>query len=118
MTEVSKTGRNGILLQISGGRYFKAVPDGTSHFTTRLVGHNGVFSFREGTEESNASLVQKAGLEPHPNCVPYLAHVKSNKQCKVNAEFLLAGEINLIMNTPNKRKRIDIEDQKHRRGSC
>ncbi len=61
--EVSRIGKGDTLLHITGGRYFKTLSDGYDQFTTRLVGHNGVFSFRKGTEESNAILVQKAGLE-------------------------------------------------------
>ena len=94
---ISKTGKGNDRLQLSGARYFKVLPDGKNNFTTRLVGHNGVFTSFNGTENSNEDLVKKAGLQPHVNCSPYLAHVKANLQSKVRAEFILAKELDIVI---------------------
>ena len=71
--------------------------DGSNHFTTRLVSHNGVFTSFNGTESSNADLVEKAGLQAHINCSPYLSHVKANLQSKVRAEFKMVQELNIVV---------------------
>ena len=92
---ISKTGKGNERLQLSGARYFKAKPDGTNDFNTRLVSHNGVFTRFGGTEKSNFDMVKKAGLQPHVNCMPYLAHVKANLHSKVKAEFHLAQELSV-----------------------
>ena len=97
MLRISKTGKGNDRLQLSGARYFKVMPDGSNHFTTRLVSHNGVFTCFNGTESSNADLVKKAGLHPHVNCSPYLAHVKANAQSKIRAELKLAQELNIVV---------------------
>ena len=94
---VSKTGKGNDRLQLSGVRYFKVMSDGSNTFTTRLVSHNGVFTSFNGTESSNADLVKKAGLQPHVNCSPYLAHVKANLQSKVRAEFKMVQELNIVV---------------------
>ena len=73
------------------------MPDGSNHFTTRLVSHNRVFTSFNGTESSNADLVKKAGLKPHVNCSPYLAHVKANLQSKVRAVFKMVHELNIVV---------------------
>ena len=95
--QISKTGKGNNRLQLSGARYFKVMPDGSNHFTTRLVSHNGVFTSFNGTESSNTDLVKKAGLQPHVNCSPYLAHVKANAQSKIRAELKLAQELNIVV---------------------
>ena len=59
---LSKTGKGNDRLQLSGARYFKVLSDGKNNFTTRLVGHNGVFTSFDGKENSNEDLVKKAGL--------------------------------------------------------
>ena len=97
LLHVSKTGKGNERLQLSGVRYFKVMSDGTNNFTTRLVSHNCVFTSFNGTESSNADLVKKAGLQPHVNCSPYLAHVKANLQSKVRAEFKMAQELNIVV---------------------
>ena len=94
---ISKTGKGNDRLQLSGVRYFKIMSDGSNTFTTGLVSHNGVFTSFNGTESSNADLVKKAGLQPHVNCSPYLAHVKANLQSKVRAEFKMAQELNIVV---------------------
>ena len=94
---IFKTGKGNDCLQLSGARYFKVMPDGKNSFTTRLVSHNGVFTFFNGTENSNEDMVKKAGLQPHVNCSPYLAHVKANLQSKVRAEFILAQELDIVI---------------------
>ena len=94
---ISKTGKENDRLQLSGARYFKVMPAGKNNFTTRLVSHNGVFTSFNGTENSNEDLVKKAGLQPHVNCSPYLAHVKTNLQSKIRAEFILAQELDIVI---------------------
>ena len=97
LIEISKTGKGNDRLQLSGARYFKFMPDGSIHFTTRLVSHNGVFTSFNGTESSNADLVEKAGLQAHINCSPYLSHVKANLQSKVRAEFKMVQKLNITV---------------------
>ena len=97
LLHVSKTGKGNDRLQLSGARYFKVMPDGSNRFTTRLVSHNGVFTSFNGTESSNADLVEKAGLQAHINCSPYLSHVKANLQSKVRAEFKMVQELNIVV---------------------
>ena len=97
LLHVSKTGKGNDRLQLSGVRYFRVMVDGSKTFTTRLVSHNGVFTSFNGTEKSNADLVKKAGLHPHVNCSPYLAHVKANIQSKVGAEFKMVQELNIVL---------------------
>ena len=71
--------------------------DGSNHFTTRLVSHNGVFTFFNGTESFNADLVEKARLQAHINCSPYLSHVTANLQSKVKAEFKMVQKLNIVV---------------------
>ena len=97
LLHVSKTGKGNDRLQLSGARYFKVKPDGSNHFTTRLVSHNGLYTSFNGTESSNADLVEKAGLQAHINCSPYLSHVKANLQSKVRAEFKMVQELNIVV---------------------
>ena len=97
LLHVSKTGKGNDRLQLSGVRYFKVMSDGSNTFTTRLVSHNGVFTSFNGTESSNTDLVKNAGLQPHVNCSPYLAHVKANLQSKVRAEFKMVHELNIVL---------------------
>ena len=99
---VSKTGKGNDRLQLSGVRYFKVMSDGSNTFTTRLVSHNGVFTSFNGTKNSNADLVKKAGLQPHVNCSPYMAHVKANLQSKVRAEFKMVQELNIVVSQQKK----------------
>ena len=97
LLHISKTGKGNDCFQLSGARYFKVMPDGSNHFTTRLVSHNGVFTSLNGTESFNADLVEKAGLQAHINCLPYLSHVKANLQSKVRAEFKMVQELNVVV---------------------
>ena len=97
LLHVSKTGKGNDRLQLSGARYFKVKPDGTNNFTTRLVGHQGVYTSFSGTKTSNADLVEKAGLQSHANCSPYLAHVEANIKSKIRAEFKMAQELDIVL---------------------
>ncbi len=80
-TYTSSRGRNKIL-EVKGMRYFKSTEDGSSNFNTRLVANNGVYGRKEGNPEDNASLLVKAGLVEHENCIPYMASKTSNKRSK------------------------------------
>ena len=99
---VSKTGKGNDRLQLSGARYFKVKPNGTNNFTTRLVSLRGVYTSFNGTKTSNADLVEKAGLQSHVNCSPYLAHVQANLKSKIRAEFKMAQELGIVL--PNVQK--------------
>ena len=94
---ISKTGKGNDRLQLSGARYFKVKPDGTNNFTTRLVSTHGVYTSFNGTETSNADLVEKAGLQSHANCSPYLDHVQANLKSKIRAEFKMAQEQDIVL---------------------
>ena len=94
---ISKTGKGNDRLQLSGARYFKVKPGGTNNFTTRLVSTHGVYTSFNGTETSNANLVEKAGLQSHANCSPYLAHVQANLKSKIRAEFKMAQELDIVL---------------------
>ena len=50
-----------------------------------------------GTETSNADLVEKAGLQSHANCSSYLAHVQANLKSKLRAEFKMAQELDIVL---------------------
>ena len=50
-----------------------------------------------GTKTSNADLVEKAGLQSHANCSPYLAHVQANLKSKIRAEFKMAQELDIVL---------------------
>ena len=50
----------------------------------------GIYSWYEGSKEDNAFLLEKAGLVAHENCIPYLAHVKGSKTCKVGMKLCRA----------------------------
>ena len=76
-------GRNKVL-EVKGMRYFKHKEDGSSKFNTRLIAKNGVYGRREGGHEDNASLLVKAGLVEHENCIPYLSRQSANKRSKPN----------------------------------
>ena len=90
---ISKTGTTkskNVYVDISGARYFKSRKDGGADFTTRLVSKRGIYSRYEGSKEDNAFLLEKAGLVAHENCIPYLAHVKGSKTCKVDMKLCRA----------------------------
>ena len=79
-----------VYVDISGARYFKNRKDGGSDFTTRLVSKGGIYSWYEGGKEDNAFLLEKAGFVAHENCIPYVAHVKGSKTCKVDMKLCRA----------------------------
>ena len=56
-----------------------------------------MFTSFNGTETSNADLVEKAGLQSHANCSPYLAHVQGNLKSKIRAEFKIAQELDIVL---------------------
>ena len=56
-----------------------------------------MFKSFNGTENSNADLVEKAGLQAHINCSPYLSYMKANLQSKVRAEFKMVQELNTVV---------------------
>ena len=90
---ISKTGTTkskDVYVDISGARYFKSRKDGGADFTTRLVSKGGIYSWYKGSKEDNAFLLEKAGLVAHENCIPYLAHVKGSKTCKVGMKLCRA----------------------------
>ena len=99
-------GRNKVL-EVKGMRYFKYKEDGGSKFNTRLIAKNGVYGRREGSHEDNASLLVKAGLVEHENCIPYLSRQPANKRSKPNGvlhrvetlEVHLPSAENVIKNT-------------------
>ena len=48
-------------------------------------------------KNSNEDLVKKAGLQPHVNCSPFMAHVKANLQSKVRMEFILTQKLDIAI---------------------
>ena len=50
----------------------------------------GIYSWYEGSKQDNAFLLEKAGLVAHENCIPYFAHVKGSKTCKVDMKLCRA----------------------------
>jgi hypothetical protein len=100
-----------VFVDISGVRYFTNRKDGDDNeFTTRLVSKGGVYSWNEGSKEEPLQLLDKAGLVPHENCTPYLAHVKGSKTSKIDMELCRADILDIKLpilhrNTPEKEKK-------------
>ena len=46
---------------------------------------------------NNADLVEKAGLQSHASCSPYIAHVQANLKSKIRAEFKMAQELDIVL---------------------
>jgi hypothetical protein len=74
------------------------------------VSKGGVYSWNEGSKEENLQLLDKAGLVPHENITPYLAHVKGNKTSKIDMELCRADTLDIKLpilhrNTPEKEQK-------------
>ena len=84
-------------LEITGTTFTKINTDSSLLFSTRLVSKNGCYSFNKGSKEENAALLEKAGLLPHENCVPFLATNLANTKSKANAEFRTIEELEITI---------------------
>ena len=80
-------------------------------FTVRLVSKGGVYSWNEGSKEDNAFLLAKAGFISRENCIPHLAHVKANGNCKVDMELCRADILEVKLPTSRKQRRANEKDE-------
>jgi hypothetical protein len=115
VAEVCKVFENGkadIVLEINGNRYCKINKDKSTRFTRRLVSRGGVYSCNIGTLEENDSLLEKAGMLEHDNCIPYLSKSKACKTHKADAEFKKMQVLDVII--PNRKE----EKKDQQESSC
>ena len=91
------------ILEITGSRFNKVNPDKGTSFTTRLVSKNGCYSYNTATTEVNERLLEKAGFESHPNCIPYLANSKDGAAThKPDVNFERVEILEVKVDKPNK----------------
>ena len=86
-TTINKPKKMDFIVEVTGSRYFKAYPNKSASFKTRLVSHKGCFSYTPGLKEDMESLLEKAGFLPHGNCIPLLANTAANSKSKTSAEL-------------------------------
>ena len=108
MTRTLQSEKNGSkrksneILEITGTRYFKVNSDQGCNFTSRLVSKNGSYSFNIGTIESNSALLEKAGFQEQPNCIPYLAKSKASGTSKVGAILKRVEILDVQLDKPSR----------------
>lgn len=92
------------MVEISGDRYLKIKDDKTTNsFTTRIVSRNGIYCYSKGSKESNALLLEKAGITEQPTCIPCLSHVKGNKNSKTYTELRKIDTLKVKIECPKQK---------------
>ena len=94
-TTMEQSKKTDYVVEVIGSRYFKAYPNKSSSFKTRLVSHKGCFSYTLGLKEDMTSRLENAGFLPHNNCIPLLANTAANSNSKTTAELCKVEQLTI-----------------------
>ena len=91
------------VLCIQGQRYVRQTKDDDTTFPTRLTSNGCVYACYQKASKPD-ELLAKAGLIPHLNCQPQLAHQQGSKRSRIDLALTSVGVFNFAKGAVKRRK--------------